>query len=298
MIAHNVRDPRLLDIVDKDAPIEQLATGFIFTEGPVWHPKERHLIFSDMPGDHMRKWTPDGKVTTFRKPCNKGNGNVYDQQGRLVTCEHSASRVSRTEFDGSITVLATHWGGKELNSPNDIIQAKDGSFIFTDPSYGRMEGYGLLREPELDFRGVYRLVPDGDGYRIQLLAGDFGQPNGLCLTRDEKGLLVNDTERGHIRYFDVNADGSLSNSRVWAEVTGDGVGAADGMKFDTSGNLYCTGPGGLQVFDGEGTLLGTILVPENTANFNWGDDDLKSIFLTASTSLYRVRVKIPGLKPF
>jgi gluconolactonase len=288
----------LLDIVDKDAPVEQLATGFIFTEGPVWHPYERHLIFSDMPGDHMRKWTQDGRVTTFRKPSNKGNGNVYDRQGRLVTCEHTTSRVSRTEFDGSVTVLATHWGDKELNSPNDIIQAKDGSFIFTDPSYGRMEGYGLLRDPELDFRGVYRLVPEGDGYRVQLLADDFEQPNGLCLTHDEKGLFVNDTGRGHIRHFDVNADGSLSNSRVWAEVSGEGAGAPDGMKLDSAGNLYCTGPGGLQVFDGQGTLLGTIQVPECTANFNWGDDDLKSIYLTASTSLYRVRVKIPGPKPF
>ena len=298
MISHDIRDSRLLDIVDKDAPVEQLATGFIFTEGPVWHPTQRHLIFSDMPGDHMRKWTPDGTVTTFRKPCHKANGNLYDRLGRLVTCEHSTSRVIRTESDGSMTVLATHWGDKQLNSPNDIIQAKDGSFIFTDPSYGRMDGFGLLRDPELDFRGVYRIVPDSNGYRIQLLADDFGQPNGLCLTHDEKGLLVNDTERGHIRYFDVNADGSLSNSRVWADVTGEGAGAPDGMKFDTAGNLYCTGPGGLQVFDAQGMLLGTIRVPENSANFNWGDDDLKSIFLTASTSLYRVRVRIPGPKPF
>src|SRR5690606_5521301 len=153
---------------------------------------------------------------------------VYDQQGRLVTCEHNTSRVVRTELDGSTTVLATHWGDKELNSPNDIIQAKDGSFIVTDPSYGRMEGYGVKRDPEPDLRGGDRGVPEGDKYRIQLLADDFGQPNGLCLTHDEKGLLVNDTERGHIRYFDVNADGSLSNSRVWAEVTGEGEGAADG----------------------------------------------------------------------
>jgi gluconolactonase len=297
-MTHDIRDPRLLEILDPNAEVEQLGTGFIFTEGPVWHPYEKHLIFSDMPGDHMRKWTPGSGITTFRQPCNKANGNVYDPKGRLVTCEHNTSRVTRTELDGSITVLATHWGDKELNSPNDIIQARDGSFIFTDPSYGRMEGYGLKRDPELDFRGVYRLVPEGDKYRIQLLADDFGQPNGLCLTHDEKGLLVNDTERGHIRYFDVNPDGTLANSRVWAEVTGEGEGAADGMKFDTAGYLYCTAPGGVQVFDGSGTLLGTIRVPENTANFNWGDDDLKSIFMTASTSLYRVRVKIPGPKPF
>jgi len=297
-MTHDIRDPRLLEIIDQDTEVEQLGTGFIFTEGPVWHPVEKHLIFSDMPGDHMRKWTPGSGVTTFRQPCNKANGNVYDQQGRLVSCEHNTSRVTRTEHDGSITVLATHWGDKELNSPNDIIQAKDGSFIFTDPSYGRMEGYGLKRDVELDFRGVYRLVPKGDAYEIQLLADDFGQPNGLCLTHDEKGLLVNDTEHGHIRYFDVNPDGSVSNSRIWAEVTGEGEGAADGMKFDTAGYLYCTAPGGVQVFDGSGTLLGTIRVPENTANFNWGDDDLKSIFMTASTSLYRVRVKIPGPKPF
>jgi len=297
-MTHDIRDPRFLEIIDQNAEVEQLGTGFKFTEGPVWHPYEKHLIFSDMPGDHMRKWTPGGGVTTFRQPCNKANGNVYDQQGRLVSCEHNTSRVIRTELDGSTTVLATHWQGKELNSPNDIIQAKDGSFIFTDPSYGRMEGYGLKRDVELDFRGVYRLVPQGDGYEIQLLADDFGQPNGLCLTHDEKGLLVNDTEHNHIRYFDVGSDGKLSNSRIWAEVTGEGEGAADGMKFDTAGYLYCTAPGGVQVFDGSGTLLGTIRVPENTANFNWGDDDMKSIFMTASTSLYRVRVKIAGPKPF
>lgn len=295
----DIRDPRILDIVDEEASVERLATGFIFTEGPVWHPYERHLIFSDMPGDHMRKWTPDGHVTTFRRPCNKANGNVYDAEGRLVTCEHNTSRVVRTELDGSTTVLATHWEGKELNSPNDIIQAMDGSFIFTDPSYGRMEGYGLLRDPELDFRGVYRIRPDRpNGHELELLADDFGQPNGLCLTRDGKTLLVNDTERAHIRCFEVTPEGTLANSRVWAEVTGEGEGAADGMKLDAAGNLYCTGPGGLQVFDDQGTLLGTIRVPESTANFNWGDDDLRSIFITGSTSLYRVRVKIPGPKPF
>ena len=298
-MTHDIRDPRFLEIIDPDVEVEKLATGFIFTEGPVWHPYEKHLIFSDMPGDHMRKWTPGAGVTTFRKPCNKANGNVYDTKGRLVSCEHSTSRVIRTELDGSTTVLATHWQGKELNSPNDIIQAKDGSFIFTDPSYGRMEGFGLKRDTELNFRGVYRIRPDGpNGHEIELLADDFGQPNGLCLTHDEKGLLVNDTERGHIRYFDVTSDGKLANSRVWAEVAGEGEGAADGMKFDTAGYLYCTAPGGVQVFDGSGTLLGTIRVPENTANFNWGDDDLKSIFMTASTSLCRVRVKIPGPEPF
>jgi gluconolactonase len=135
----------------------KLATGFIFTEGPVWHPYEKHLIFSDMPGDHMRKWTPRVGVTTFRKPCNKANGNVYDTKGRLVSCEHSTSRVIRTELDGSTTVLATHCQGKELNSPNDVIQAKDGSFIFTDPSYGR---YGRVRTQARHRTQIPWRVPD------------------------------------------------------------------------------------------------------------------------------------------
>ena len=287
-----IRDERFREVVGEDAQVEQLATGFDFTEGPMWNHVEGHLIFSDMPGNIMRKWTPDGRTETFRQPSNMANGNYYDREGRLVTCEHATSRVTRTELDGSITVLATHYDGKELNSPNDVIVKSDGSIYFTDPSFGRMKYYGVPRETELDFRGVYRLEPEsGD---LTLLASDFDQPNGLCFSADESQLFVNDTMKSHIRVFDANADGSVSNSRVWAEVGGDRNGATDGMKIDSKGNLCTTGPGGIHYFAPDATCLGVIYVPEGVANFTWGEDDLLSMFVTASTSLYRVRVMVPG----
>lgn len=291
----DVRDARLRSIVDPDARLETLGSGFAFTEGPVWHPRERHLIFSDMPGDHMRKWRADGRISTFRKPSNKANGNAYDADGRLVTCEHATSRVTRTEPDGALTILATHWQGKQLNSPNDLVVRRDGAIYFSDPTYGRMEHFGVPREPELGFRGVFRIGSDGS---LDLLVDDFGQPNGLCFSLDEKRLFVNDTERGHIRVFDVDAGGNLSGARVWATPVGAGDGGVDGMKLDREGNLYCTGPGGLHVFAADATCLGVIGLPEVVANFTWGDDDLCSLFLTASTSLYRIPVKVPGRRPF
>jgi gluconolactonase len=291
----DVRDTRLRSIVDPDARLETLGSGFAFTEGPVWNPRERHLIFSDMPGDHMRKWHADGSISTFRKPSNKANGNVYDADGRLVTCEHATSRVTRTELCGALTTLASHWQGKALNSPNDLVVRRDGTIYFSDPTYGRMEHYGVPREPELGFRGVYRIGADGS---LDLLVDDFGQPNGLCFSLDEKRLFVNDTDRGHVRVFDVGPGGRLSGSRVWATPSGAGDGGVDGMKLDREGNLYCTGPGGVHVFAPDATCLGVIGLPEVVANFTWGDDDLCSLFLTASTSLYRIPVKVPGRRPF
>ena len=155
-----VRDPRLRAVIDPEIDIERVATGFEFTEGPIWHPQERHLIFSDMPGDHMRRWRAGEGITTFRKPSNMANGNAYDRSGRIVTCEHATSRVTRTGPDGRVDVLATHWQGLELNSPNDVVVKSDGAIYFTDPTFGRMEYYGRPREPELAFRGVYRLDPE------------------------------------------------------------------------------------------------------------------------------------------
>jgi gluconolactonase len=280
-------------IVDPEATLEKLATGFEFTEGPIWHPTARHLTFSDMPGDHMRRWTAGRGIATFRKPSNKANGNTYDRRGRMLTCEHATSRVTRTETDGSISVIATHYGDKQLNSPNDIVVRSDGLIFFSDPTYGRMPYYGVERAQELSFQGVYRVNEDGSG--LTLLVDDFKQPNGLCFSRDERQLFVNDTEQGHIRVFDVAANGALSGGSVWTEVRGAGQGAPDGMKIDSVGNLYCCGPGGVHVFDAGARLLGVIATPEVVANFAWGDDDLRSLFLTASTSLYRIRVRIPGI---
>ncbi|TIW18433.1 MAG: SMP-30/gluconolactonase/LRE family protein, partial [Mesorhizobium sp.] len=219
-----------------------------------------------------------------------------DRQGRLVTCEHATSRVTRAEPNGTTTVLATHHQGKQLNSPNDIVVATGGSIYFTDPAYGRAEFYGVPRPQELPFQGVYRI--DGDGARLTLLADDFVQPNGLCFSLDESRLFVNDTERGHIRVFGVEANGDLNGGAVWAVTEGDGPGAPDGMKIDSRGNLYCTGPGGIHVFDASGDLLGVIATPEDCANFTFGDEDLRSLYIAASTSLYRLRVRVPGLRLF
>jgi gluconolactonase len=273
-------------------PLARLAGGFLFTEGPLWHPGERALLFSDMPGDHLRKWTEADGVVTFRKPCNQSNGLAWDTEGRLVVCEHATSRLTRTEPDGSSTVLASHHGNRELNSPNDVVVKSDGTIYFTDPTYGRMEHFGRPRPLQLDFRGVWRVDPASR--RLTLLADDFGQPNGLCFSRDERQLFVNDTERKHIRRFDVAADGTLAGGGVWAETTGSGPGAPDGMKLDAAGNVYCCGPGGIHVFAADARCLGVIRMPEPTANFCFGDEDLRSLYVTASTSLYRLRLATAG----
>ncbi len=288
-----VRDQRLIDVVGGDVRVEQVATGFGFTEGPVWDRAGGRLIFSDMQHDHMRAFTSGVGVTTFRKPSNKGNGNAFDREGRLLTCEHATSRLVREERDGSFFVLASHYKDKELNSPNDLTIKSDGSIFFSDPTFGRIrEDVGVPRPLTLDFRGVYRVSPDGSGLR--LLADDFEQPNGLCFSPDESRLFINDTPRLHIRVFDVKTDGSISGGKVWAETTGEGEGRPDGMKLDSAGYLYCTGPGGVHVFDPAGVCLGVILTPERPTNFAWGDTDRRSLFITAQTSLYRTRVKTPG----
>jgi gluconolactonase len=289
-----IRDPRFRQIVGDSVTFERLATGFLFTEGALWHARDKYLLFSDMPGDHMRKWSAQDGVTTFRKPCAQSNGLTWDRQGRLLVCEHATSRVTRTESDGTITVIASYHDGKELNSPNDVVVRSDGGIYFTDPTYGRIEYYGNPRPLPRDFRGVYRAEPDGGG--LTLLVKDFGQPNGLCFSLDEQQLFVNDTDRKHIRVFDMKPDGTLANGRIWAETTGAEPGAPDGIKIDTEGNIYCCGPGGIHVFDPQGTSLGVIRVPEHTANFCFGDDDFRSLFVTASSSLYRLRVKVPGRK--
>ena len=288
-----IRDERFAAVVGPEVTFETIASGCLFTEGPLWHPREHYLLWSDMPGDHLRRWSAKDGVTTFRKPCDKSNGLTWDREGRLLACEHATSRVTRTERDGRIVPLATHFDGKELNSPNDIVCAADGGIYFSDPPYGRAEYYGVPRPQELSFQGVYRVGPDPKS--PVLLVDDFDKPNGLCFALDGRRLFINDTGRKHIRVFDVAADGKLTGGRVWAETKGDAPGAPDGMKLDSAGNIYCCGPGGIHVFDPSATCLGVIRVPEYTANMAWGDADFRSLFITASKSVYRIRVKVPGL---
>ena len=288
-----IRDSRFEQVVDIDAKMEKLATGFDFTEGPIWHPKYESVLFSDIMGNSLYSWRADAGVVKRKINSYMANGNSYDLQGRLLTCEHATSRVTRTDMmSGSYKVLASHYNGKQLNSPNDIVVKSDGVIYFTDPLAGRSEQYGVPREGELGFCGVYKL--DVDSGDLTLLADDFTLPNGLCFSRDESQLFVNDTRKAHIRVFDGAADGTLINGRVWAETTGELEGAPDGMKVDSLGHVYCTGPGGIQVFDTDGVCLGVILMPEKTANFCFGDADMRGLYITASTSLYHLRVKVSG----
>lgn len=282
-------DSSISRVVPEDAVVEQLASGFGFTEGPVWC--RGSLLFSDIPNNRIIRWRmlPEGpEVTTFRTPSGNSNGLTLDRSGRLIVCEHSARRVTRTEPDGRITVLAERYQGKRLNSPNDVVVRSDGSVYFTDPPYGLPQ---LTVWKEIPFNGVYRLAPDGD---LELLVDDFDRPNGLAFSPDERVLYVNDTARGHIRAFDVAQEGGVSNGRVLTEMHGSEPGAPDGMKVDREGNIYCTGPGGFWIINSAGVCLATVRPPELPANMAWGDADLRSLYLTARTGLYRIRLTIPG----
>ncbi len=270
--------------VDFAAPIEKVGSDFKFTEGPLWVAAKNQLLFSDIPANRIVALY-EGKFSTFRSPSNNSNGLTLDKQGCLIACEHGTRRVTRTNADGSISVLAERYQGKRLNSPNDVVVASDGAIFFTDPPYGVEEA-----QRELDFQGVYRISPDGKG--LTLLVKDFIKPNGLAFTPDEKILYVNDTEGGHIRAFDVGADGTLANSRVFAKVP-----SSDGMKVDTEGNVFCTSATGVMVFDSHGKHLGTFSMAEQPANCAFGDSDMKALYMTSRTGLYRVRLSVPGIQP-
>ncbi len=284
------RDPQV--IIDPDAQVEKVTGGYQFVEGPIWT-ADGFLLFSDIPADTIYKWTPGAsEADVYRMPSGHSNGLTFDAEGRLIACEHGNRRVSRAERDGTIVTLTDRYEGKRLNSPNDVVVASDGSIYFTDPPYGlpdQKEG------KELDFNGVYRLALDGT---LTLLDESFVRPNGLAFSPDEKTLYVNDSQEGHIRAFDVQPDGALANGRVFAELEEpEKEGVPDGMKVDVQGNVFCTGPGGIWIFSPDGELLGKIDTPEAPANLAWGDADMKTLYITARTGLYRVRVKTGGPMP-
>jgi len=296
---HTTIDPRFSDLVDPNAPVRQIGTGFDFTEGPVWHPAEQYLAFSDMPGDVRRRWSEADGVSELLRPCNMANGLTYDSGLNLIACEHSTSSVARFAPDGSREVLASQFEGKGLNSPNDLCIHSDGSIYFTDPTFGRMEYYGLPRPLEQTFRGVYRIPPGhkpGDEPQLVSDRYTFGQPNGLCFSPCERWMWVNDTEQANIRMFDVASDGRLINGRVFASGIEDPVrsGRPDGMKADTNGNVYVTAPGGIWVYDFHGIKLGEIEIPEHPANLHWGGADWSTLFVCATTSVYAVQMKATG----
>jgi aldose 1-epimerase len=277
----------LEEILAPNAKVEKVARGFKFTEGPVWHP-DGFLLFSDIPANIIYQWQPGQKTKIFRQPSGNANGNTLDKSGRLVTAEHGNRRLSLTQKNGKIVTLVEEYRGKRLNSPNDLVVRSDGSIYFTDPPYGISS-----QQEELGFYGVYRLAPEG---MLTLLVDDFVRPNGIVLSPDETKLYVNDSERGHIRVFDIQSDGMLANGRVFAEMKPPSEkGAADGMKVDIQGNVYSTAPGGVWIFSPNGDLLGMIETPEVATNLAWGDSDRQTLYITANTSLYRIRLKNSGI---
>lgn len=285
--------PELARIVPDGAVIEKLAGDFKFTEGPVW--SEGALLFSDIPSDVVLRWDPkSGKVTDYRRPSGGTNGNTVDPEGRLVCCEHTGRRVSRRERDGSYTTLAERYEGKRLNSPNDVVFRSDGAMYFTDPPYG-LPKQDEDPAKEVAHDGVYRLK---DG-RVTLLTDELKRPNGLAFSPNEKTLYVanSDEARKIWMAYPVRADGTLAGGRVFFDVTAEKTpGLPDGMKVDQEGNLYCTGPGGVWIFSPDGKHLGTIRPPEVPANCAWGADG-RTLYMTAQTGLYRIRLKIAGIRP-
>ena len=281
----------LASIVPKDSKLERLETGFQFTEGPLWNASEGFLLFSDIPANRIYKWSPDKGVEVFRDPSGNSNGLTYDKQGCLLICEHGNRRLSRIDKDGTYTVLADTFQGKPLNSPNDVVVKSDGTVYFTDPTYG-IEPH----EQELPFQGVYRL--DAERRKLILLVDDFVRPNGLAFSPDEAVLYIGDSSIGrrHVRAFDVDPDGALSNGRVFAEIRSELPGNPDGMKVDTDGSLYVSAAGGIWVFSEDGEHLGTIRTPETPANCAWGGQDWRNLFVTARTSIYRLKISVPGAK--
>jgi gluconolactonase len=288
--------PAFTSLFPQGDTVTRLASGFAFTEGPIWHPRGRYLLFSDMPGDVRRRWDIADGVTEVRRPSNKCNGMTYDSDLNLLVCEHATSMVVMESPSGTRKVLASHFEGKELNSPNDIVSAADGTIYFSDPAYGRLPGFGVERDQELDFQGLYRI---DTACELHLEVKDFVAPNGLCFSPDGSVLYVNDTALAHIRAFDISPDGSLTNESMFFENIGDGdlaKGVPDGMKIDEQGNIYVTGPGGIWVIDAEANYVGLIEVPENVGNMNWGGDEWRTLLICASTSLYSITVAVPGAR--
>jgi gluconolactonase len=302
-------DPALDKIVPAGAKVEKVRGDFRFVEGPVWARSGGYLLFSDIPANSIMKWTPDGNVSIFRKSIFTGtypdgvligsNGLTLDRQGRVVAAEHGNRRVARYEKNGSTTVLADHYEGKLLNSPNDLVVKKNGDVYFTDPP-GLVRTYPPdaknIPKQELDFNGVYRITTAGN---LDLLTKDVPYPNGLAFSPDEKKLYIASSRPDKFwMVYDVSANGTIANGRKFFDATkipGDDV--PDGMKVDTAGNVYATGPAGIMIFSPEGKLLGTIQLPELPANCGWGGADGKTLYVTARTGLYRIRLNIAGIRP-
>jgi len=295
---YQINDPRFANMIVPSAALEELYSGCRWAEGPVWFADHNLLIFSDIPNQRLLRYVPGQGISVFREPSNFANGNTRDREGRLISCEHGGRRVTRTEYDGSITVLAESYQGKKLNSPNDVVVKSDGSIWFTDPTYGIRSDYeGYKAEVEQPSRNVFRLDPvTGE---LAVVVDDFGQPNGLAFSPDETKLYVADSAVSHdsaaepiIRVFDVVDGKRLTNGRVFCRLD---AGLPDGFRLDSEGNLWTSAGDGVHCFAPDGTLLGKIIVPQTVANLTFGGPRKNRLFITATQSLYAVYVDVSGV---
>jgi gluconolactonase len=283
--------PEFEDLVDQEATLTKIGEGYVFSEGPVWSVAEQALYFSDIPGDKRFRWTEQSGMELVMYPTFKGNGMAFDVEGRLIVCEHVSSSITRFHADGFHETVCFHHEGVYLNSPNDLVaRGRDGSIYFTDPDYGRWNDWiGCERVPLLGFKPVFRVPHEGGEAQLVVDRDEFEQPNGLCFSPDESLLYVNDSPRSEIKVFDVADDGMLVNGRLFARDIGGGTiaeGSVDGMECDEFGNVWVTGPGGVWVFNPEGERLGIILTPEVCGSMCWGGPDLRTLFLTTSTTVH------------
>lgn len=288
-------DPVFNTFVMGNAPVKQLATGFDWVEGPVWFGDANCLLFSDIPNNRIMRWSPTSGVSVYREPSNYTNGHTRDREGRLISCEHGGRRVTRTEYNGSITVIADSFEGKRLNSPNDVVVKSDGTIWFSDPHYGIMTNYeGFKSEQELPCN-VYRVDPSTGS--IEAILTDFNCPNGLAFNAEETRLYVADTGRmfsddpRHIRAFNVTGNGGLSGGEVFHVID---PGASDGFRLDTDGNIWSSAADGVHCINPDGALLGKILTPELVSNVCFGGRAKHQLFITATTSVYSIILNREG----
>lgn len=284
------------ELIDPNADLVFLGDGYQFTEGPVWNAREQAMYFSDIPGDARWKWTEANGMELVAEPTFKGNGMAYDVDGSLLVCEQVSSCLVRIRTDGRRELVAWHYQGVYLNSPNDVVTRSDGSIYFTDPDYGRWNDWiGCKREFVRDFKGVYRVPPGGGPVELVVDPGEFEQPNGLCFSPDESILYINDSPRAEIKAYDVAADGSLRNRRMFRDGIGSGSmgeGNLDGMECDALGNIWTSGPGGVWVLNTKGERIGAIRTPEICGSVVFGGPDLKTLFLTTTKSVHMIQTKV------